>query len=135
MTIGKRIKQRRLEVGLSVEEVAKRLDKNRATVYRYESEEIEKLPVTVIAPLAKVLECSPAYLMGWTDDPAPIDHGVKETVTDVAFTASGNFEVVRFPDAIKKDDGTILDLRSLSQAEKDDVIRYIEFILSKKEGK
>jgi DNA-binding helix-turn-helix protein len=68
MTIGERIKQRRIELGLSVDEVAEKLGKNRATVYRYESNEIENLPVGTLEPLAKILETTPAQLMGWDDD-------------------------------------------------------------------
>ena len=68
MTIGERIKQRRTELGLSVDEVAEKLGKNRATVYRYESNEIETLPVGTLEPLAKILETTPAQLMGWDDD-------------------------------------------------------------------
>ena len=67
MSIGLRIKQRRQELGLSVDDLAAKLKKNRATVYRYESEDIEKLPTTVLEPLAKVLNTTPAYLMGWSD--------------------------------------------------------------------
>lgn len=67
-TIGERIKERRLSMGLSVDEVATRLHKNRATIYRYESDEIDNLPISVIAPLAKVLHVTPAYLMGWEED-------------------------------------------------------------------
>ena len=48
MTIGERIKLRRQELELSVDDIAKKLDKNRATVYRYESAEIENLPITVL---------------------------------------------------------------------------------------
>lgn len=68
MTIGERIKKRRKELGLSVDELAERLGKNRATVYRYESNEIEKLPTTVLEPLAKALATTPSYLMGWQDE-------------------------------------------------------------------
>lgn len=67
-TIGDRIRDRRLELGLSVDDVAKRLGKNRATVYRYESDYIENLPLSVIPPLAEVLMVTPAYLMGWGED-------------------------------------------------------------------
>ena len=42
MSIGQRIKERRIELGLSVDELAKRLGKNRATVYRYESDDINE---------------------------------------------------------------------------------------------
>jgi len=65
MSIGERIKARRLELGLSVDEVAKRLNRDRATVYRYESNEIENLPISILEPLAEILQTSPAYLMGW----------------------------------------------------------------------
>lgn len=68
MTIGARIKQRRKELGLTVEELANRLGKNRATVYRYESNDIENLPTTVLEPLAEVLKVHPAYLIGWQAD-------------------------------------------------------------------
>ena len=64
MTIGSRIKERRKSLGLSVDDIAARLGKNRATVYRYESDDIENLPSTVLEPLAKVLKTTPAHLMG-----------------------------------------------------------------------
>lgn len=65
MTIGQRIKNRRIELNLSVDEVANKLGKNRATIYRYEKDDIKDLPITVLEPLAKVLETTPADLMGW----------------------------------------------------------------------
>lgn len=68
MTIGARIKNRRKELGLTVEEVAKRLGKNRATVYRYESDFIRDVPYNVLEPLAKVLEMSPAELLTGVKD-------------------------------------------------------------------
>ena len=65
MTIGDRIRNRRKELGLSVDELAEKLNKNRATVYRYESSEIEKLPTTVLEPLSEALNVTPGFLMGW----------------------------------------------------------------------
>ena len=67
MNVGSMIKQRRIKLGLSVDELADKLGKNRATVYRYESNEIENLPTTVLEQLASVLETTPAHLMGWED--------------------------------------------------------------------
>lgn len=65
MTVSERIRQRRLELGLTVDEVAARLHKNRATIYRYENEDISKLPASILEPLADVLDTTPYYLMGW----------------------------------------------------------------------
>lgn len=64
MTIGDRIRDRRQELGFSVDELAARLGKNRATVYRYENGDIEKLPVAILEPLASALETNEAYLIG-----------------------------------------------------------------------
>ena len=74
MTIGERIKARREELGMSVTELAERLGKNRATVYRYENGDIKEMPTPVLEPLAKVLGVTPAELMGWPvaqDNEAP----------------------------------------------------------------
>jgi repressor LexA len=68
MKIGERIKERRKFLGMTVDELAEKLQKNRATIYRYESNDIEKLPTTVLEPLAVALKTTPAYLMGWEDD-------------------------------------------------------------------
>lgn len=68
MNIGERIKYRRKELGLSVDYIAKSLNKNRATIYRYESRDIENLPVTILEPLAKLLQTTPEYLMGWEEN-------------------------------------------------------------------
>lgn len=65
MTIGQRIKQKRNEMKMSADELAKRLGKNRATVYRYENGDIENLPIDILEPIAKALNTTPAYLMGW----------------------------------------------------------------------
>ncbi len=50
MTIGERIKLRREQLGLSVDDIAEKLGKNRATIYRYESDEIENLPLSILEP-------------------------------------------------------------------------------------
>lgn len=71
MTIGERIKQRRLEIGLSVDQLADLIGKNRATIYRYESNEIGKFPLDILYPLAEALRTSPAYLMGWEESTLP----------------------------------------------------------------
>ena len=69
MTVGQRIKARREECGLSVIDLAERLGKARSTIYRYEGDEIQDMPITVLEPLAEALSTTPAYLMGWSDDP------------------------------------------------------------------
>ena len=64
-TIQERIKLRRLQLKLTLEDVANALGVNKTTVMRNESESIKKLPTDIVPPLAKVLKCTPQYLMGW----------------------------------------------------------------------
>lgn len=71
MTINERIRQRRKELGLSAEDLAAALGVSRATIYRYESAETEKLPSSVLEPLARALLTTPADLMGWKKAAAP----------------------------------------------------------------
>ena len=66
--IGDRIKQARIALGYSAEQVAAFLGVSPATVYRYENGDISKLPSKFIRPLADYLCVSPSWLMGWTDD-------------------------------------------------------------------
>ena len=66
--IHERIKRLRKQNNLSVDEIIKKLNVSRATYYRYESNEIEKLPLTILEPLAQILNTTPAYLMGWQEN-------------------------------------------------------------------
>jgi SOS-response transcriptional repressors (recA-mediated autopeptidases) len=68
------MKSRRKELGIPVDTVAAALGVSVATVYRYESGEIEKVPGTILEPLAKVLHTTPAYLMGWTAEHQSIQY-------------------------------------------------------------
>lgn len=73
MNYGERIRQRRKELDISVDELADSIGKSRATVYRYENGDIEDMPIGIIEPLAKALRTTPDYLMGWDDDPIDYD--------------------------------------------------------------
>ena len=99
MRIYERIKERRKELHLAAEEVAAALGVSRATVYRYESADIEKLPITIIEPLAKVLKVFPAYLMGWenpspaADQPdRPVVGAAKPALSDRAYMVGRAYE-------------------------------------------
>lgn len=65
MNTGDRIKQRRIELGLSADDLAGKIGKSRATIYRYENGDIENMPIPILEPLAKALDTTPADLMGW----------------------------------------------------------------------
>lgn len=82
MTIGQRIRDRRIALDMTVDELADKLGKNRATVYRYESGNIKDLPTSILEPLASILETTPADLMGYgsndDDDPENMAFSVSQ---------------------------------------------------------
>jgi len=65
MTVGERIKQRRLAIGMSADDLGASIGKSRATIYRYESGDIENVPTTIIRKMADALQTTVEYLMGW----------------------------------------------------------------------
>ena len=65
MKIGDRIKQRREELGLSQDELAKKLGyKSRSSVNKIERD-ASGLPQNKIVEIANALQVTPAYIMGW----------------------------------------------------------------------
>ena len=84
MTVGERVKARREELGMSVDTLAEKIGKNRATVYRYEGKGITNMPIGVLIPLAKALSTTPAYLIGWAEDKiTPITSKPKSIETSI----------------------------------------------------
>lgn len=80
MTVGQRIKLRRKELGISADELGKRIGKNRATIFRYENGDIEKLPIDILKPIAEALSTTPQSLMGWEENntTAETNSGISE---------------------------------------------------------
>lgn len=68
--INERIKEQRQNAGLTLAQVAEKLNVKEATVQRYESGEIKNIKHEIISKLASIFNCSPAYLMGWEDNKA-----------------------------------------------------------------
>ena len=68
-TIGDRIRKLRLENSLTMDDLAKRVGySSRASISRVEHGETD-LPLSKVDEFAEALNSTPAYLMGWSDDP------------------------------------------------------------------
>lgn len=63
MTIGKQIRKRRKELKMSVDELARKIGKDRSTVYRYENGEIGNMPIEVLPQMVEALETTPQELL------------------------------------------------------------------------
>ena len=110
MTIGERIKQRRLELGITQEELAKKAGyKSRSSVNKIELS--RDLPLTKVQSVAKILECSPAYLMGWEDK------------NDIIESADIDTELILMDEQIKE---YAIKLSKLSEEDKKDIMKMID---------
>ena len=67
--MSKRIKDLRLEKGLTLEQVANVVGVGKSTVRKWETGMIANMKRDKIAALAKALGTTPAYLMGWQEEP------------------------------------------------------------------
>lgn len=88
MSVSKRIRARRKELGLSAEEVAVLIGVSPSTVYRYESSEIENMGIDKLEPIAKALQTTSAYLMGWAESPANAHDTFLQKIDALSFDMS-----------------------------------------------
>ena len=62
-----RIKERRLELEMSYQDLSDATGISKSTLQRYETGYIKKVPINQIEILAKALHTTPSYLMGWEE--------------------------------------------------------------------
>ncbi len=71
MTVGQRIRQMREEKGVKQSELAKQIGVTKQNLYKYETGIIENISLPIIERIAFALNCSPAYLAGWSEVKEP----------------------------------------------------------------
>ena len=67
MTKGERLRKRREQLGLSQTEVANSVNVSKQTLYKYENDIVSNIPSDKIEALARKLETTPEFLMGWEE--------------------------------------------------------------------
>lgn len=76
-----RIKERRLKLEMSYQDLSNATGISKSTLQRYETGYIKKVPINQIEILAKALHTTPSYLMGW-DNTVPEAPSVPLTPRD-----------------------------------------------------
>lgn len=112
--IGTKIKNRRIELGLTQEELAIRLGyTSRSTINKVE---LGKNDVTQskVVEYAKALETTPAYLMGWEDD-----EKLKILTEQIQYNKKPCDELIQY-------------IQDLNEEEVQMIIKYILFIKSQR---
>lgn len=69
LTLGEKIKTLRKEQGLTLEQVGDAVGVGKSTVRKWENAIIANMRKDKLVSLAKALHTTPAYLMGWKDEP------------------------------------------------------------------
>lgn len=67
MGMAERIKERRLALGYTQEELAGKLGLQKSAIAKYENGRVENIKRSIILKMAEILECSPSYLLDFTD--------------------------------------------------------------------
>lgn len=128
MSIGKRIKLLRMKRGMSIEELAAKLGKNRTTVYRYENGDIENLPLDILNPLAAALDTTPGHLMGW-DSKEMLSTKISDGIEKAVYV-SDNEVYVRHVEAWHKTFG----MDPFTDEEHEKLMEYGKFLISLRKG-
>lgn len=68
MTVGDRIRRERELAGISQTDLAGKIKISKQTLYKYEMNIITNIPSDKIEAIAKILNVSPAFLMGWEEN-------------------------------------------------------------------
>lgn len=88
MDMAGRIKERRILMGFTQEELGEKLGLQKSAIAKYENGRVENMKRSVIANMANILKCSPSYLMGWEEDlPTSKRHAV--TINVLGRVAAG----------------------------------------------
>lgn len=80
MTIAQRIREARERKDMTLDEVAKRCNTTKQTIFKYENEIVTNIPYDKIVLLSKALDVSPSYLFGWEE---PKDSPSEQQLTGV----------------------------------------------------
>lgn len=77
MTKGERIRARRRELGLTLENVAEATGTSKQTIQRYENGVIDNIPDARLEAIAAALATTPAQLMGWSEEGGLSRYGLR----------------------------------------------------------
>lgn len=66
--MSQRIKQKRLEMNLTQEELAEKLGLQKSAIAKYENGRVTNIKREIIKQMAALFDCSPAWLMGFDSE-------------------------------------------------------------------
>ena len=129
MTVADRIKELREHMGMTQEELAKRMGyTGKSSISKIETSG-NNITLKKIERLAPILHTSNAYLMGWTDDPSPESNESDNIADSHIFISStpgenkSKIEVSQTPKQFSESDDFFMNL---PDTEKEDLIHLYQ---------
>lgn len=130
--VANRMKTRRIELGLSLEEVSSIAEISKSTLQRYETGNIKNIPYKRLESIATALKTSVNWLTGWTKDAEDVtlfDKGLKEILYYLGYRLDTwpHYQTIY----IRKEDGTGTTGRLTFQEYKQfraNISSYISFV-------
>jgi|SRR5699024_6253423 len=110
MDLGKKIRQRRLELDMTLEEVGNIVGVSKSTVQKWETGDIENMRRDKIVLLAKALKVSPLFIMGMEEKEEKEKKHKPKTIA------------AHLPEGVE-----------LTKKEQKELNDYIQFLLSKRD--
>lgn len=92
--LANKLRAKRLENNLSLQEVADKLGVSKVTVSRYETLDITNIPSDKIEGMAELYNTTPAYLMGWEDKKEENTFNLKQRRLELKMTLKDVADVV-----------------------------------------
>jgi len=116
MTIGERIKNRREELGMTQDELARKCGyKSRSSINKIELS--RDLPLRKVSLMADVLQTTPAYLMGWEEKPTAI-----KKISDITLSPEEEEIVYAYRKADEVDKNSVRKILNVSIGKKESVV-------------
>ena len=130
-TIGEKIKEQRIKANFTLDMLAKQIGVTASTINKYENGTVN-IPSDKIEKISRVLNCSPAYFMGWDNEPE-----MKEIKFDLSILTKSEREKVE--NLINMTDimfMTTSKQEPLSENDRNTIINaYIDVLISRRKKK
>lgn len=123
--IANRIKQRRTELNLSLQDIAELTNMSKSTLQRYETGSIKNIPFYKLKSLARSLDTSAEWLLGWVSTPSErtsIDSDIETLFSDLGYSLI-TIQPTKTWDIYSEKGGGVITAEELSKL-KSSIINY-----------
>ena len=130
-----RMKALRSQSDITLRDMAERIGVSEATVQRYESGKISKVPYKAIVEYAKCFHVTPKYLMGWENEPSVDLIELASKYDDTKYTIEiDKNDPEESINRITKTTEMYMDIlrciNQLNDSGKEDLLRYAKYLTS-----